>query len=62
MLNNKTFRIVASLIIAVLLWAYVIGTKSTSTTQEISNIPIILNHTVELNERGLAVSSMTEPF
>ena len=58
MLNNKTFRIIASLVIAVLLWAYVIGTKATTTTQEINNIPITLNHTVELNERGLAVSSM----
>lgn len=58
MLNNKTFRVIASLVIAVLLWAYVIGTQNTSITQELSNIPITLTHTVELNERGLAVSNI----
>ncbi len=58
MLNSKTFRVVASLIIAILLWAFVIGTQTTSTTQEVSNIPLTFNHEVELNERGLAVSSV----
>ena len=57
MLNSKTFRLILSLVIAILLWAFVIGTKSTTTTAEISGIPITMTHTVELGERGLAVSS-----
>ena len=58
MLNSKTFRVIISLVVAVLLWAFVIGTKSTSTTATISGIPVTLHHTVELGERGLAVSSI----
>ena len=58
MLNNRKFRIALSLLIAVFLWAYVVGTVDPNTTKTLRNVPITLNHTAELGERGLAVSSM----
>lgn len=58
MLKNRNARILISLVIAVLLWGYVVGSVSTTTTKQVRNIPITLTHTAELAERGLAVSSM----
>ena len=58
MLKNKNIRILISLIVAVLLWGYVVGSVSPNTTKQVRNIPVTLTHTAELAERGLAVSSM----
>lgn len=58
MLNKRGFRIILSLIIAILLWAYVVGSVDPSSKKQIRSIPITAIHTDVLAERGLAVSGM----
>ena len=58
MLKNRNFRIVLSLIIAVMLWVYVVGAVDPTTVKQIRGVPISMVHTLELEEKGLAVSQM----
>lgn len=58
MLKSRNLRIFLSLVMAVILWAYVVGSVETTTTKQLKSVPITLNHTAELGERGLAVSGM----
>ena len=59
MLKNRTVRIVISLLASLGLWIYVVGSVNPSFTKVIRNVPVSLTHTVELEERGLAVSGMS---
>lgn len=55
MLNNKKFNIVLSLLIAVGLWAYVIGETNPQDTKTFRDIPIQLINEQILAENGLAL-------
>ena len=55
MLNNKKFNIVLSLLIAVGLWAYVIGETNPQDTKTFRDIPIQLLNEQILAENGLAL-------
>jgi YbbR domain-containing protein len=59
MLKNKKVKIVISLVMAVLLWAYVIGEVNPSAKEIIRNVPISFAHTDMLAERGLAISAVS---
>lgn len=55
MLNNKKFNIVLSIIIAIGLWAYVIGETNPTDTKTFRDIPITLIHAEALEDSDLAV-------
>lgn len=55
MLNNKKFNIVLSLIIAVGLWAYVIGETNPTDTKTFRDIPIMFINEDALDDSNLAV-------
>lgn len=59
MLNNKKFKLILSFIIAVLLWAYVVGYVKPTDTRTIRDIEVNIVHSDLLAERGLAVSSVS---
>lgn len=59
MTKSKRVNIALAIVIAIALWAYVVGEMDPSSTKKIDRIPISLLHTDVLAERGLAVSSMT---
>ena len=60
MLNSKTFYKIISVIIAVLLWAYVIEVTDPMKKQTMSDIPIQLLNVESLADRGLALSGDAE--
>jgi len=55
MLQNKTFTKVLSVVIALLLWVYVIGEVNPTTTQKLENMPVTLLNTENLASKGLVV-------
>jgi YbbR domain-containing protein len=55
MISSNTFLKIASVIIAILLWAYVMGEVNPETTEKISGISVNFTNTEELAENGLAV-------
>lgn len=57
MLKNNTVLKILSILIAVCLWMYVMGSVNPMTTQTIENIPVELLNQDTLQERGLAVRS-----
>lgn len=57
MLKNNTVLKILSVLIAVCLWMYVMGSVNPMTTQTIENIPVELLNQDTLQERGLAVRS-----
>ncbi len=59
MLNNKKFNIVISLIIAIGLWAYVIGETNPPDTKTFRDIPIQLINESVLEDNGLAIKSVS---
>lgn len=59
MLNNKKFNIVLSLIIAIGLWAYVIGETNPQASETFRDIPIQFINEDVLNEQDLAVRSVS---
>ncbi len=59
MLNNKRVTFVISLIIAIVLWAYVVGNVNPTSTIQLKDIPIAYTHQDVLAERGLAVSGVS---
>ena len=58
--REKTFNIIASIIIALVLWAYVISQVNPSTTQVINNVPVQLLNVQSLTSRELAVAGTSE--
>ncbi len=59
MLNNKRVTFVISLIIAIVLWAYVVGNVNPTSTIQLKDIPIAYTHQDVLAERGLAMSGVS---
>ncbi|MGN0659114.1 MAG: YbbR-like domain-containing protein [Emergencia sp.] len=59
MFENRKFNIILSVIIAVCLWAYVIGETNPTDTQTFRDIPITLIGEQALDESGLAVLSVS---
>lgn len=55
MLQNKTFTKILSVVIALLLWVYVIGEVNPTTTQNLDNIPVTLLNTENLASKGFVV-------
>ncbi|MBQ0079886.1 MAG: hypothetical protein KBS66_08365 [Eubacterium sp.] len=55
MLSKRPVLVILSLVIAVFLWGYVMGTVDPSSTVKVSNIPVQIENQAELNDRGLAV-------
>ena len=54
MLNNKTFLRIFSLVVAVLLWMYVMGEVDPAKTSTVSNITVSFTNSDVLVEGGLA--------
>lgn len=59
MLANKRFNIILSLIIAICLWAYVIGETNPTDSRTFRDIPIVLVGEQTLEDNGLAVLSVS---
>ncbi|MCR4711210.1 MAG: hypothetical protein K5707_02830 [Clostridia bacterium] len=59
MLNNRKFRIALALVIAVVLWLYVVGVVQPSSIKQVRGVPITMTHTDVLAERGLAMSGQS---
>ena len=57
MLRNNTFVKVISLVIAIVLWAYVIQVTNPTKNEKYDNIPITIVNQAALEERGLTVLS-----
>ena len=55
MLQNKNLTKALSLLVAIVMWAYVITIQNPPTTQTIQNIPIELLNTGALTQNGLAI-------
>ena len=62
MLKNKSFVKMISVVLAVVLWAYVIGEVNPTVTKTISDIPVELTNTETLADRGLALQGNEEYF
>lgn len=60
MLSNKKVNIVISLLIAVVLWAYVIGEINPSMTKTFNNVPINYINENYLTEQNMAISSISD--
>ncbi len=60
MLGNKRFKIILSLIIAICLWAYVVGEINPADTRTFREIPIVLQGEQTLADNGLALLSISE--
>lgn len=59
MLANKRFNIILSLIIAICLWAYVVGETDPSDSKTLRDIPIALVGEQTLEDSGLSVLSVS---
>jgi len=59
MLNNKKFNIVLSLLIAIGIWAYVIGETNPTATKVYRDVPIQLANQQVLEANGLAISDVS---
>ncbi|MCL1809085.1 MAG: CdaR family protein [Clostridiales bacterium] len=55
MLQSKNVTKVLSLLIAIVLWAYVIAVENPPTTERIANIPVELRNVGMLTQNGLAI-------
>jgi YbbR domain-containing protein len=53
---QRTFNIILSIVIALVLWAYVIGEVNPTTQQTITNVPVQLLNIQSLTARELAIS------
>ena len=62
MLKNKSFVKMISVVLAVVLWAYVIGEVNPTVKKTVSDIPVELTNTETLEERGLALQGDEEYF
>ena len=62
MLKNKSVVKMISIVLAVVLWAYVIGEVNPTVKKTVSDIPVELTNTETLEERGLALQGDEEYF
>lgn len=62
MLKNKSVVRIISVVLAVVLWAYVIGEVNPTVKKTISDVPVELTNTETLAERGLALQGDEEYF
>ena len=60
MFQSKKLNLLMSFVIAVVLWAYVIGEVNPVTTRSFVDVKINLENQIALEERGLAIESMSE--
>ena len=60
MLRNKKFNIVLALLIAIALWAYVLGDVNPESSKTMRNVPITFINQAALEETGLTLLSSTE--
>ena len=58
MLNNRNFKIILSLILAVALWVYVVG-QDPETSKPVNGVKVSFYNESVLRERGLAVSDIS---
>lgn len=56
-MQNKKLNLLLSLIIAVIMWTYVVVEENPNVTETVNNIEVEYLHTEVLSERGLALSS-----
>ena len=59
MLNNKKINILISLVLAAVLWVYVVGEVQPDTTKQLRGVPITTTRVDVLAERGLAISAVS---
>lgn len=59
MWKNKKFNMIISLLIAIALWAFVIGTMDPVTTKNFQDVPVSFTHIEELSDQGLAIADST---
>ncbi len=62
MLQNKNFMKLLSVVLAIVLWVYVVAVENPPTKVKIPNVPIKLVNVESLNQRGLAISSDEDYF
>ena len=60
MFQSKKLNLLISFVIAIILWAYVIGEINPVTTKSFVDVNINLENQIALEERGLAIESMNE--
>ena len=60
MLKNKNFNIILAIIIAVALWAYVLGDVNPTTNVTVKDVPITLINETSLEDAGLIVLESSE--
>lgn len=60
MFQSKKLNLLMSFIIAIILWAYVIGEINPVTTKSFVDVNINLENQIALEERGLAIESISE--
>lgn len=60
MFQSKKLNLLMSFLIAIILWAYVIGEINPVTTKSFVDVNINLENQIALEERGLAIESMNE--
>ena len=60
MLKNKNFNIILAIIIAVALWAYVLGDVNPTTNVTVKDVPITLVNETSLEDAGLIVLKSSE--
>lgn len=60
MFQSKKLNLLVSFLIAIILWAYVIGEINPVTTKSFVDVNINLENQIALEERGLAIESMNE--
>ena len=60
MFQSKKLNLLVSFVIAIILWAYVIGEINPVTTKSFAEVNINLENQIALEERGLAIESMNE--
>lgn len=60
MFQSKKLNLLMSFLIAIILWAYVIGEINPVTTKSFAEVNINLENQIALEERGLAIESISE--
>ncbi|MFC2662298.1 MAG: hypothetical protein ACFNYI_04025, partial [Eubacterium sp.] len=60
MLNSRKSKIIISLIVAIVLWAYVVGEVDPTIKKTYHSVPIKYTNEQALTEKGMAVASYGE--
>lgn len=60
MLQNKNIKIIISVVIAIVLWVYVIGEVNPTKTQKIENVPVKILNEDNLTQRNLIILDENE--